>query len=105
MNENWLEIVSALRPYFDNNSTEDAYQREIESCLQILGWKRFNRTMMSQCTLPIGNSNSIRLDILLRKDEMNVLPIEVKRPSNMCSERQELQLMSYMRQQIGRAHV
>lgn len=98
MNENWLEIVSALRPYFDNNSTEDAYQREIESCLQILGWKRFNRTMMSQCTLPIGNSNSIRLDILLRKDEMNVLPIEVKRPSNMCSERQELQLMSYMRQ-------
>lgn len=98
MNINWLEIVSALRPYFDNNSTEDAYQREIESCLQILGWKRFNRTMMSQCTLPIGNSNSIRLDILLRKDEMNVLPIEVKRPSNMCSERQELQLMSYMRQ-------
>ena len=98
MNENWLEIVSALRPYFENNSTEDSYQREIESCLQILGWKRFNRTMMSQCTLPIGNSNSIRLDILLRKDEMNVLPIEVKRPSNMCSERQELQLMSYMRQ-------
>lgn len=98
MDENWLEIVSALRPYFDSNSTEDAYQRGIESCLQILGWKRFNRTMMSQCTLPIGNSNSIRLDILLRKDEMNVLPIEVKRPSNICNERQELQLMSYMRQ-------
>ena len=98
MNENWLEIVSALRPYFDNNSTEDAYQREIESCLQILGWKRFNRTMMSQCTRPIGNNNSIRLDILLRKNEMNVLPIEIKRPSNICNERQELQLMSYMRQ-------
>ena len=98
MNENWQEIVSILRPHFENNSTEDVYQREIESCLQILGWKRYNRSLLSQCTLPIGNNNSIRLDVLLRKNEMNVLPIEVKRPTNVCSERQELQLMSYMRQ-------
>lgn len=98
MNENWQEIVSILRPHFENNSTEDVYQREIESCLQILGWKRYNRSLLSQCTLPIGNNNSIRLDVLLRKDEMNVLPIEIKRPSNICNERQELQLMSYMRQ-------
>lgn len=98
MNENWQEIVSILRPHFENNSTEDVYQREIESCLQILGWKRYNRSLLSQCTLPIGNNNSIRLDVLLRKNEMNVLPIEIKRPSNICNERQELQLMSYMRQ-------
>lgn len=98
MNENWQEIVSILRPHFENNSTEGVYQREIESCLQILGWKRYNRSLLSQCTLPIGNNNSIRLDVLLRKNEMNVLPIEIKRPSNICNERQELQLMSYMRQ-------
>ena len=83
MNENWLEIVSALRQHFANNSTEDIYQREIETCLQILGWKRFNRSMLSQHTLPIGNSNNIRLDILLRKNEVNVLPIEVKRPTKV----------------------
>lgn len=29
---------------------------------------------------------------------MNVLPIEVRYPTNVCTERQELQLMSYMRQ-------
>lgn len=98
MNENWLEIVSTLRSHFENDSTEDVYQREIETCLQMLGWKRYNRSMLSQHTLPIGNNNNIRLDILLRKEEVNVLPIEVKRPSNVCSERQELQLMSYMRQ-------
>lgn len=98
MNENWQEIVSILRPHFESNSTEDIYQKEIEACLQILGWKRFNRSMLSQCTLPIGNNNNIRLDILLRKNETNVLPIEIKRPSNICNERQELQLMSYMRQ-------
>lgn len=98
MNENWLEIVSTLIPHFENNTPEDAYQKEIESCLLILGWKKFNKTMLSQYTLPIGNSNNIRLDILLRKDNMDVLPIEVKRPSNTCTERQEKQLMSYMRQ-------
>lgn len=98
MNENWLEIVSTLIPHFENDTPEDAYQKEIESCLLILGWKKFNKTMLSQYTLPIGNSNNIRLDILLRKDNMDVLPIEVKRPSNTCTERQEKQLMSYMRQ-------
>lgn len=98
MNENWLEIVSTLILHFENNTPEDAYQKEIESCLLILGWKKFNKTMLSQYTLPIGNSNNIRLDILLRKDNMDVLPIEVKRPSNSCTERQEKQLLSYMRQ-------
>lgn len=34
MNENWQEIVSILHPHFENNSTEDVYQRDIESCLQ-----------------------------------------------------------------------
>ena len=59
--------------------------------------------MVSQYTLPIGNSNSIRPDIVLwRKNEHDtqspVLPIEIKRPSNIRNERQENQLMSYMRQ-------
>ena len=98
MNENWLEIVSILRPHFENDSTEDIYQRDIEACLQIMGWKRHNRSMLSQYSLPIGNNNNIRLDILLRENEGNMLPIEVKRPSNVCNERQEQQLMSYMRQ-------
>ena len=57
MNENWLEIVSILRPHFDKNSTEDIYQKDVENCLQILGWKRINKTMLTQYTLPIGNNN------------------------------------------------
>lgn len=97
MIENWSEIVSILRPHFDKKSTEDLYQRDIENCFQLLGWKRFNKTMQTQYTLPIGNNNNIRLDILLSKNGYNVLPIEIKRPSNICNHRQELQLMSYMR--------
>lgn len=103
MNENWPEIVETLIPYFEANSVEGDYQREIENCLKFLGWKKTNGTMVSQYTLPIGNSNSIRPDIVLwRKNEHDtqspVLPIEIKRPSNIRNERQENQLMSYMRQ-------
>ena len=88
MNENWPEIVETLIPYFETNSVEGDYQREIENCLKFLGWKKTNGTMVSQYTLPIGNSNSIRPDIVLwRKNEHDtqspVLPIEIKRPSNM----------------------
>ena len=92
MNENWPEIVETLIPYFETNSVEGDYQREIENCLKFLGWKKTNGTMVSQYTLPIGNSNSIRPDIVLwRKNEHDtqspVLPIEIKRPSNIRNER------------------
>ena len=97
MNENWFEIIQMLKPHFYNNSTEDIYQKEVESCMQILGWKRYNNSLQTQCSIPIGNNNHIRLDILLSKNNIKVLPIEIKRPSNLCNERQEQQLMSYMR--------
>ena len=56
MNENWPEIVETLIPYFETNSVEGDYQREIENCLKFLGWKKTNGTMVSQYTLPIGNA-------------------------------------------------
>lgn len=88
MNENWPEIVETLLPYFGVNSAEGDYQREIEICLKFLGWKKTNETMRSQLTLPIGNNSSIRPDIVLWKKNANgvptpVLPIEIKRPSNI----------------------
>ena len=98
MNENWPEIVESLLPYFKVNSREDDYQREIENCLKYLGWKKTNGTMRSQLSLPIGSSNAIRPDVVLLKDDNPVLPIEIKRPLNVHSGRQENQLMSYMRQ-------
>lgn len=98
MNENWPEIVESLQPYFKANSPEDDYQREIENCLKYLGWKKTNGTMRSQLSLPIGNSNAIRPDIVLLMNDNPVLPIEIKRPLNVHKERQENQLMSYMRQ-------
>ena len=98
MNDNWNEIVNLLQLYITGNSTESQYQQEIENCLRLLGWKSFNKTMQSQVTINIGNNNSIRPDIVLYKNDLPVLPIEIKRPSNICSSKQEGQLKSYMRQ-------
>ncbi len=97
-----MEMVATLRPYIDGNPTENEYQREIENCLKFLGWKSVNKTMQSQVSINIGNNKSIRPDIVLYKNEdpalVPVLPIEIKRPSNTCSAKQQSQLKSYMRQ-------
>lgn len=98
MNDNWIEIVNLLQPYIFGDSTETRYQQEVEYCLRLLGWKSFNKTMRSQITINIGNNNSIRPDIVLYKNDSPVLPIEIKRPGNICKSRQEDQLKSYMRQ-------
>lgn len=103
MNDNWIEIVESLKPYFATNPIEGKYQHEIENCLKMLGWKKSNGTMEPQLTLQIGNSNSIRPDIVLQHNDGNeclrpVLPIEIKRPCNVHTEKQDGQLKSYMRQ-------
>lgn len=98
MNDNWIEIVRTLQPYVKCNSTEPKYQQEIENCLKFLGWRNSNNTMQSQVTINIGHKNSIRPDIVLYKNGIPVLPIEIKRPNNICNSKQESQLMSYMRQ-------
>lgn len=100
MNDNWIEIVETLQPYVRCNSTEPKYQQEIENCLKFLGWRNSNKTMQSQVTINIGHKNSIRPDIVLYKNGIPVLPIEIKRPNNICNLKQESQLMSYMRQLI-----
>lgn len=98
MNDNWIEIVETLQPYVKRYSTEFEYQHEIENCLKILGWKTSNKTMQSQLTLGFGAGNTLRPDIILYKDGIPVLPIEIKRPDNVCNDKQVGQLGNYMRQ-------
>ena len=98
MNDNWIEIVETLQPYVKCNSTEFEYQHEIESCLKILGWKTSNKTMQPQLTLGFGAGNTLRPDIILYKNGIPVLPIEIKRPDNVCNDKQVGQLGNYMRQ-------
>ncbi len=98
MNDNWIEIVETLQPYVKCNSTELKYQQEIENCLKFLGWRSSNKTMQSQLTLGFGAGNTLRPDIILYKNGVPVLPIEIKRPDNVCNDKQVGQLGNYMRQ-------
>lgn len=97
MKDNWKEIIDILRVDFESNSLENRFKDHIISCLRILGWKTNNGTIEREKSLPIGNNNYIRPDILLCKDNA-ILPVEAKRPDNVCNERQVSQLISYMRQ-------
>ena len=98
MNDNWIEIVETLQPHVKCNSTELKYQQEIENCLKFLGWRTSNKTMQSQLTLGFGAGNTLRPDIILYKNDIPVLPIEIKRPNNVCNDKQVGQLGNYMRQ-------
>ena len=70
MKDNWYEIVETLQPCIANNTIESEYQKKIEGCLKILGWKSSNKTMQSQIDIRIGNNNSIRPDIVLYKNNI-----------------------------------
>jgi len=103
MKGNWLEIYDILSYCISNEVMESIYQREIENCFKILGWRKTNNTLQSQITIPIGSNNFIRPDIVLQKENdsgtcVPLIAVEIKRPDNIKRERQELQLFSYMRQ-------
>ena len=68
MKDNWLEIYDILSYCINNGVMESTYQREIENCFKILGWRKTNSTLQSQVTIPIGSNNFIRPDIVLQKE-------------------------------------
>ena len=93
----FVDIVNILSNN-NHNILEKEYQEKIEICfVEILNWKRYNGSLTSQLTIPIGNNNTQRPDIVLKKDNY-LVPIEIKRPNNIFIERQVDQLASYMRQ-------
>lgn len=103
MTDNWIEIQDILRYCINNNVLESYYQREIENCFKILGWRKANDTLRSQVSIPIGSTSYIQPDIVLQHHASDgalvpVVAIEIKRPDNIKNERQEAQLFSYMRQ-------
>ncbi len=97
MKETWQEIVSDLSEFLENNSKESEYQKAIENCLKILGWKKSNNTIIPQYHLHIGSVKPLRIDIVLCKNEIPILPIEIKRPNSICKTKDK-QITSYMRQ-------
>ena len=98
MQEKWNSFVYELREAKDKNVDEDIYHSQIESQLQLLGWAKWKGEICHKPNIPIGNSKFIQPDILIKDDDEDLFVIEVKRPVHSQTERERVQLESYMRQ-------
>ena len=98
MQEKWNQFVYVLCEAKKRGIEEDAYHAQIENQLQFLGWMLYKGEICHKPNIPIGNSKYIQPDILIKKDGEDQFVIEVKRPVHSQTERERVQLESYMRQ-------
>ena len=98
MQEKWNQFVYVLSDAKKKGVEEDNYHTLIENQMQILGWLLYKGEICHKPNIPIGNSKYIQPDILIKKDGEDLFVIEVKRPEHTQSEREKVQLVSYMRQ-------
>ena len=98
MLEKWNQFVYVLCEAKKKGIDEDAYHAQIENQLQFLGWMLYKGEICHKPNIPIGNNKYIQPDILIKKDGEDQFVIEVKRPVHSQTERERVQLESYMRQ-------
>lgn len=98
MIEEWNKFVYDLIEAKNKNVEEGKYHNLIEVQLQLLGWAKYKGEICHKPNIPIGNREHIQPDILIKKDDEVQFVIEVKRPVHTQTERERLQLESYMRQ-------
>lgn len=98
MQEKWNQFVYVLCEAKKKDVDEDTYHQLIENQLQLLGWAKYKGEICHKHNVPIGNSKFIQPDILIRDGEDDLFVIEVKRPVHQQTERERVQLESYMRQ-------
>jgi len=98
MQEKWNQFVYDLYEAKKKDVDEDSYHALIETQMQLLGWAKWKGEICHKPNIPIGNSKFIQPDILIKHDEEDQFVIEVKRPVHTQTERERVQLESYMRQ-------
>lgn len=98
MIEKWNLFVYVLSEAKKKDVDEDTYHTIIENQLQLLGWMMYKGEICHKPNIPIGNSKFIQPDILVKSDGEDLFVIEVKRPVHSQTERERVQLESYMRQ-------
>lgn len=98
MQEKWNQFVYVLCEAKKKDVDEDTYHTLIENQLQLLNWMMYKGEIGHKPNIPIGNSKFIQPDILIKSDNEEQFVIEVKRPVHTQTERERVQLESYMRQ-------
>ena len=98
MQEKWNQFVYVLCEAKKKDVDEDIFHTLIENQLQLLGWVMYKGEICHKPNIPIGNSKFIQPDILIKNEGEDQFVIEVKRPVHTQTERECVQLESYMRQ-------
>ena len=98
MQEKWNQFVYDLYEAKKRDVDEDIYHSLIETQMQLLGWAKWKGEICHKPNIPIGNSKFIQPDILIKCGDEDQFVIEVKRPVHTQTERERVQLESYMRQ-------
>lgn len=98
MQEKWNQFVYVLCEAKKKDVDEDTYHSLIENQLQLLNWMMYKGEICHKPNIPIGNSKFIQPDILIKSENEEQFVIEVKRPVHTQTERERVQLESYMRQ-------
>lgn len=94
--EDWNEFSSYLIDCKERNVSEELYHDIIESQLSVLGWKRFKGEICHKERIPSGHGFA-EPDIVIKKDGVNQMVVEVKKPNHQQTREERLQLLSYMR--------
>ncbi|MDD6473277.1 MAG: hypothetical protein PUF62_09650 [Bacteroidales bacterium] len=93
----WQELIIDIIKDKKNDVAEDLFQSHIISSFRLLGWSLAYHEICPKERINIGANNQIEPDITIKLAGKPVMVIEVKRPNNTVTQRQEEQLLSYMR--------
>lgn len=96
--ELWNEICFLVNQYRKPNATERDFHIEAEHLFEKLGWSRYKGEIISQQVIPIGSAQSLKPDIIIRKDGRRIFVTELKKPTAELISRNIDQLISYMLQ-------
>lgn len=93
----WQEFCCDLVEARKNDILEEPYQNIVEMNLRQLGWSKVQGEICPKERINVGSHNQIEPDITMKIGDKPVFVIEMKRPRNTITPRQEQQLLSYMR--------
>jgi len=96
--EIWNDVCREVKEFKNPRITENKVQEFWMSTFLELGWSKFRDELVAQFEIPIGSSNKLRPDILLRMKDRNLIVIELKRHTHDTIIRNSEQLVSYMLQ-------
>ena len=80
--EKWNELCYILLENLPSNTSEQLFELKVVHAFEKFGWSQFNNEIVVRQSIPLGASNRIVPDLVLKSEEKgNLFVVEVKKPS------------------------